>query len=296
MKTAHIKKAFTLWKHGIADNYERFFIGIFILTIVFLIVNPDYLPDELVEGNFFISLAIYLAFPLLALYTVICIGYAAFLYLIDLLAYCVEWIRTSGKLILYNRFVWFLAAAGFLNFLVSMIVKSNAPMPVHILFHASATTLSGIVVWKVSQISIVSATSRRSRGTTILFYIVMMILGVAFFARANKYLTPRAVKTGLVKRAKINPKASSLESDVEARLVLKFIKDVDKYAETHTGDEVDKFFQNTLNKSSIGEVNRTRLKVAWKRLKQDNGDEIERIRQFQQDIQHSILETLKGNF
>lgn len=69
----------------------------------------------------------------------------------------------------------------------------------------------------------------------------MMILGVAFFARANKYLTPRAVKTGLVKRAKINPKASSLESDVEARLVLKFIKDVDKYAETHTGDEVDKF-------------------------------------------------------
>lgn len=139
MKTAHIKKAFTLWKHGIADNYERFFIGIFILKIVFLIVNPDYLPDELVEGNFFISLAIYLAFPLLALYTVICIGYAAFLYLIDLLAYCVEWIRTSGKLILYNRFVWFLAAAGFLNFLVSMIVKSNAPMPVHILFHASAT-------------------------------------------------------------------------------------------------------------------------------------------------------------
>lgn len=90
--------------------------------------------------------------------------------------------------------------------------------------------------------------------------------------------------------------STNLESDVEARLVLKLIKDVDKYAETHTGDEVDKFFQNTLNKSSIGEVNRTRLKVAWKRLKQDNGDEIERIRQFQQDIQHSILETLKGNF
>lgn len=178
MKTTHIKKAFTLWKHGIADNYERFLIGIFILKIVFLIVNPGYFPDELVEGNFFISLAIYLAFPLLALYTVICIGYAAFLYLIDLLAYCVEWIRTSGKLLLYNRFVWFLAVAGLLNFLVSMIVKSNAPMPVYILFHAGATTLSGIVVWKVSRVSIVSATSRRSRGTTILFYIVMMILGV----------------------------------------------------------------------------------------------------------------------
>ena len=116
MKTAHIKKAFTLWKHGIADNYERFFIGIFILKIVFLIVNPDYLPDELVEGNFFISLAIYLAFPLLALYTVICIGYAAFLYLIDLLVYCVEWIRTSGKLILYNRFVSVLGRSRFSEF------------------------------------------------------------------------------------------------------------------------------------------------------------------------------------
>ena len=111
MKTTPIKKAFTLWKHGIADNYERFLIGIFILKIVFLVVNPSYFPDELVESNFFISLAIYVALPLLALYTVICIGYAAFLYLIEFLDYCVERIRTSGKLLLYNRFVWFLAVA-----------------------------------------------------------------------------------------------------------------------------------------------------------------------------------------
>ncbi len=132
---------------------------------------------------------------------------------------------------------------------------------------------------------------------TLIGYVVCAVIGVAFVRSCNKnllkdYSHPRAVKTGMVNGLS----STNLESDVEARLVLKLIKDVDKYAETHTGDEVDKFFQNTLNKSSIGEVNRTRLKVAWKRLKQDNGDEIERIRQFQQDIQHSILETLKGNF
>lgn len=207
MKTTPIKKAFTLWKHGIADNYERFLIGIFILKIVFLVVNPSYFPDELVESNFFISLAIYVALPLLALYTVICIGYAAFLYLIEFLDYCVEQIRTSGKLLLYNRFVWFLAVASFLNFLVSMIVKSSAPMPVYILFHGGATIISGIIVWKVPRVSTVSATPRRSHGITILFYIVMMILGM----KALQYMASTdssGVKESRITRGRITVDSS----------------------------------------------------------------------------------------
>ena len=131
---------------------------------------------------------------------------------------------------------------------------------------------------------------------TLIGYVVCAVIGVAFVRSCNKNLLKDYSHPRAVKREGNGLSSNNLESDAEARLVVKLIKDAGKYAETHTRDEFDKFFQNTLNKSSIGEVNRTRLRVAWERLKQDNGDEIERIHQFQQDIQDCIAETLKGYF